>query len=67
MIFNFLDEHFGLSKNPYNRLETLMTDLYNPLDNNNQKWLVSLLTFLLPYFLTYFFNNLINIIIYLLL
>ena len=61
MIFNFLDEHFGLSKNPYNRLETLMTDLYNPLDNNNQKWLVYLLDYLL---LNIINNNLINVIIY---
>ena len=40
MIYKFFDDHYGLSKNPYSRLETLMTDLYNAHDNNNQKWLV---------------------------
>ena len=40
MIYKFFDEHYGLSKNPYSRLETLMTDLYNVHENSNQKWLV---------------------------
>lgn len=39
MIFKFFDEQYGLSKNPFSRLESLMTDLYNPQDNGNQKWL----------------------------